>query len=224
MKVAIAVLFFAAAASASSYSFYGGYPYALPSTLAINPYGLHYPLNPYFTGLRFAETKHHTSEHKEEKDAKPANVAELKLSPLNYYTGLPLAYSVPAPAPLPLAALPATHQFHSQDELGQYHYGYNTPLSSKSELKTFDGITRGGYSYIDSEGKVQSVNYISDAAQGFRVAATNLPVAPKAPEYQPLASVMEAAEVAEARKQHLKAHEDALELLKKTSTESEKKE
>merc|ERR1712141_916617 len=33
----------------------------------------------------------------------------------------------------------------------------------------------GGYSYIDANGIVQTVNYISDA-MGFRVAATNLPV------------------------------------------------
>merc|ERR1719505_377385 len=36
-------------------------------------------------------------------------------------------------------------------------------------------LSRGGYSYIDANGIVQTVNYISDA-MGFRVAATNLPV------------------------------------------------
>merc|ERR1712037_330775 len=35
--------------------------------------------------------------------------------------------------------------------------------------------TRGSYSYVDANGIVQTVNYISDA-MGFRVAATNLPV------------------------------------------------
>merc|ERR1712147_505666 len=45
----------------------------------------------------------------------------------------------------------------------------------KQELKTADGVTRGSYSYVDANGLVQTVNYLSDA-MGFRVAATNLPV------------------------------------------------
>merc|ERR1712241_1484246 len=66
-------------------------------------------------------------------------------------------------------------QFHAQDDLGQYNYGYSSPTSTKQELKTADGVTRGSYSYVDANGLVQTVNYISDAL-GFRVAATNLPV------------------------------------------------
>jgi hypothetical protein len=76
-------------------------------------------------------------------------------------------------------AYPIISQFHAQDDLGQYHYGYASPLSSKDELKTIDGVTRGGYSYVDSNGELQSVAYVADAF-GFRVAATNLPVAAKA--------------------------------------------
>merc|ERR1712200_166058 len=49
------------------------------------------------------------------------------------------------------------------------------PNSVKQEVKTADGVTRGSYSYVDANGIVQTVNYISDA-MGFRVAATNLPV------------------------------------------------
>lgn len=75
--------------------------------------------------------------------------------------------------PLTLIA-PASSQFHTQDNLGQYSYGYTDEHSSKIEVKTLDGITRGGYNYIDAEGKLQSVQYISDA-NGFRVHATNLP-------------------------------------------------
>merc|ERR1712152_70086 len=41
--------------------------------------------------------------------------------------------------------------------------------------KTADGVIRGAYSYVDSDGIVQTVNYIADAL-GFRVGATNLPV------------------------------------------------
>ena len=77
----------------------------------------------------------------------------------------------------PLAV--ASNQFHAQDEIGQYNYGYSNPDSSKSEIKTADGIVQGSYSYVDANGILQTTNYISDAL-GFRVAATNLPVAPVA--------------------------------------------
>merc|ERR1712227_1106149 len=69
----------------------------------------------------------------------------------------------------------ANSQYHAQDDIGQFNYGYSNPLSTKQELKTADGVTRGSYSYVDANGIVQTVNYLSDA-MGFRVAATNLPV------------------------------------------------
>ncbi|KAK4875278.1 hypothetical protein RN001_011700 [Aquatica leii] len=74
---------------------------------------------------------------------------------------------------------PVSSQYHSQDNLGQYSYGYVNPLSSKSELKTADGVTRGGYSYIDANGIVQTINYVADSVHGFRVVGTNLPAAPQ---------------------------------------------
>ena len=72
-------------------------------------------------------------------------------------------------------------QYHAQDELGQYSYGYAGGPSAKQETRTADGITRGGYSYLDANGIVQSAAYVSDPVNGFRVAATNLPVGPSAP-------------------------------------------
>ncbi|KAL6958577.1 hypothetical protein U1Q18_048465, partial [Sarracenia purpurea var. burkii] len=69
-------------------------------------------------------------------------------------------------------------QFHAQDEYGQYSYGYNDGVSSKIESKTADGITQGSYSYVDSNGIIQKVNYISDDINGFRVSGSNLPVQP----------------------------------------------
>ncbi|KAK9501492.1 hypothetical protein O3M35_012207 [Rhynocoris fuscipes] len=74
-----------------------------------------------------------------------------------------------------------TTQYHAQDELGQYAYGYSGGPSAKEEVRTADGITRGAYSYIDGHGLVQSAAYVSDSANGFRVAATNLPVGPAVP-------------------------------------------
>lgn len=69
-----------------------------------------------------------------------------------------------------------SHQRQAQSVYGQYSYGYAEPLSSKSETRTADGVTRGGYSYIDANGVLQTVHYIADPVNGFRVAATNLPV------------------------------------------------
>merc|ERR1712156_214346 len=85
----------------------------------------------------------------------------------------PVAAPVVASAPVAAAATPvdATNsQYHAQDDFGQYNYGYSDPNSVKQEVKTADGVTRGSYSYVDANGIVQTVNYISDA-MGFRVAA-----------------------------------------------------
>jgi len=110
-------------------------------------------------------------------------------------------------------------QYHAQDELGQYSYGYAGGPSSKSELKTADGITRGAYSYVDANGLVQQVQYVADPVNGFRVAATNLPVAPVAPAPVALAGpvhvaaipqpVQDTPEVAAAKVAHFAAKAEA---------------
>merc|ERR1712060_989528 len=90
----------------------------------------------------------------------------------------PVAAAAPVAAPVVAAATPVdvtNSQYHAQDDFGQYNYGYSDPNSVKQEVKTADGVTRGSYSYVDANGIVQTVNYIS-YAMGFRVAATNLPV------------------------------------------------
>merc|ERR1712018_1131386 len=82
-------------------------------------------------------------------------------------------------------ALPQTSQFQSQDEFGNLAYGYANINSAKQETgNTYGGVT-GSYSYTDSNGIVQTVNYIADGL-GFRVQATNLPVAPVAELAQPV--------------------------------------
>lgn len=107
-----------------------------------------------------------------------------------------------------IATAPIVSQYHSQDELGQYSYGYNGGLSAKSEIKSLDGVTRGAYSYVDAEGKLQSVEYTADALNGFRAAASNLPVAPVETRTAPL-PVQETPEVAQARADHMVAFEEA---------------
>jgi hypothetical protein len=110
----------------------------------------------------------------------------------------PLVYTAVVPA-----AVPALSQWHSQDALGQYSYGYQGGPSAKTEVKTLDGITQGSYSYIDANQQLQTVNYVSDAL-GFRAAATNLPTPPVdngvAPE-----PVDDTDEVKAARAEHLEA-------------------
>lgn len=122
--------------------------------------------------------------------------------PSGFIAAAPLAY-----AAVPIAA-PISSQYHAQDELGQYTYGYASGLSAKAETKTFDGVTRGSYSYVDADGKLQSVEYVSDALNGFRAAASNLPVAPAVPAVPALAvpaPVSDTPEVAEAKAKHLAA-------------------
>merc|ERR1712186_297475 len=108
------------------------------------------------------------------------------MTPSVNYAYLPYAtnygYNVPASAPVvaaaPVVGAPydaSNSQYHAQDDFGQYNYGFSHPTQTKQELKTADGVTRGSYSYVDANGLLQTVNYISDA-MGFRVAATNLPV------------------------------------------------
>merc|ERR1712002_1099300 len=92
-------------------------------------------------------------------------------------------------------AVPTTHQahqFHAQDEFGQFSFGHAGGPSARTESRDAYGVTTGSYQYLDAHGLIQTVNYISDAA-GFRVVGTNLPVGP-------VVSVpVETAEVAAAR-------------------------
>merc|ERR1711962_1541883 len=131
-------------------------------------------------------------------------------SPITYAAS-PLAYTTAAVAPAVVAPTTRTSQFHSQDELGQYNLGYAGGPSSRHEVRDAFGNVRGSYNYVDANGEVQTNSYVSDAL-GFRVAATNLPVAPKAADAPALVGpepVMETAEVASARAAHEKAHAEA---------------
>uniref|UniRef100_A0A8D8Q7J7 Cuticle protein 6 n=1 Tax=Cacopsylla melanoneura TaxID=428564 RepID=A0A8D8Q7J7_9HEMI len=114
----------------------------------------------------------------------------------------------------PSPASPVIRQYHRQDELGQYSYGYSGGPSAKTEVKTLDGVTRGSYSYIDARGEIQHVNYIADPANGFRVAASNLPVGPTAatPLGHETNSIAETPEVARAKSLHFAAVHERIKL------------
>merc|ERR1711881_286007 len=153
----------------------------------------------------------------------------LRFAPKPHFIGpapitTPIAAPISAPIAAPLTA-PITapsSQFHAQDEFGQFSFGYENINSAKQETKDAFGVTRGRYQYVDANGIVQTVNYISDDINGFRVSGTNLPVAPAALPVVPaaplLAPVKETPEVAKARAEHLAAHEEA-----KAATESVEK-
>jgi hypothetical protein len=77
--------------------------------------------------------------------------------------------AIPAAAP--------SHQFHAQDEFGQFSFGHAGGPSARTEARNAYGVTTGSYQYVDANGLVQTVNYIADDVNGFRVQGTNLPVA-----------------------------------------------
>merc|ERR1712038_712369 len=111
-----------------------------------------------------------------------------------YVNGVPIGYAGAAPvaapvyntaaypyaAPVPAPVAPSS-QFQAQDEFGNLQYGYANINSQKHEIGNAYGGVAGGFHYVDANGVVQTTNYIADAL-GFRVQATNLPVAPEAPE------------------------------------------
>merc|ERR1711994_309148 len=104
-------------------------------------------------------------------------------------------------------------QFHAQDEFGQFSFGHAGGPSARTEARNAYGVTTGSYQYLDSNGVIQTANYISDPVHGFRVAATNLPVGPAVPEVVPLVAPVfdlplpvapeDTAEVAAAKAAHL---------------------
>lgn len=106
------------------------------------------------------------------------------------------------------AQSPVLSQYHSQDTLGQYAYGYNGGSSAKVETKSLDGITRGSYSYVDAQGLLQTVEYVADSVNGFRAAATNLPKAPIDDAFAP-EPVRDTPEVAQAKAEHFQAYNEA---------------
>jgi len=53
-------------------------------------------------------------------------------------------------------------------------FSYNDGMSARTE-NSHMGVTKGSYSYIDGNGKIQTVNYQADA-NGFKVDGTNLPI------------------------------------------------
>merc|ERR1712198_438848 len=72
-------------------------------------------------------------------------------------------------------------QFHAQDEFGQFSFGHAGGPLARTEARNAYGVTTGSYQYVDANGLLQTVNYVADPVNGFRVAGTNLPVGPAVP-------------------------------------------
>ncbi|KAM0730731.1 Cuticle protein 6 [Formica fusca] len=98
----------------------------------------------------------------------------------------------------PISALSPLRQFHIQDGSGSYQYSFTGPHHAKAE-STLNGITKGGYSYIDANGILQTVSYTADDQNGFRVSASNLPQPPK----DEMQTIQDTPEVAAAKRDHL---------------------
>ncbi|XP_023315292.1 transcriptional regulator ovo-like [Trichogramma pretiosum] len=102
------------------------------------------------------------------------------------------------------SSLPSGAQYLSQDPVsGAYQYGYSGPHHAKSE-SSYNGITRGGYSYVDANGLLQTVSYTADAENGFRVRASNLPssqLLEQRQQHQP--ALRDAPEVALTKRRHM---------------------
>lgn len=86
-------------------------------------------------------------------------------------------------------------QFHGQDGLGGYVYGYAVPDIAKSEKKEPNGNLKGSYSYINGDGQEIKVEYYDDG-NGFHH-TDNLPTVE-------LVQIEDTPEVKAARDEHFR--------------------
>merc|ERR1711874_15798 len=111
--------------------------------------------------------------------AAPYPYAAHGIAPVAVAAAAPVAVAHAAPVAVAHAAPiagPVSSQFQAQDEFGNIAFGYQNVNSARQEEgNTYGGVT-GSYSFVDEAGH-HTVNYIADDL-GFRVAASNLPVAP----------------------------------------------
>uniref|UniRef100_T1JPE4 Cuticle protein 6 n=1 Tax=Strigamia maritima TaxID=126957 RepID=T1JPE4_STRMM len=93
-------------------------------------------------------------------------------------------YAAPSPgniaAGLQEDASPLSSQFHAQDVLGQYSYGYaSVDGSHKTESRAADGTITGSYGYVGADGKVININYIANEL-GFQAISDDGSIVPNA--------------------------------------------
>ncbi|KAH8302137.1 hypothetical protein KR044_003157 [Drosophila immigrans] len=107
------------------------------------------------------------------------------------------------------AAEPQRRGYQEQDTARAfYSYGYSDENAARAEYTTQDGSSRGFYSYVDANGKLQTVKYEAGGRQGFKAEGSNLPKAPVDDKKPPL-PVTDTLEVQQARQAHLDAVREA---------------
>ncbi|TRY71188.1 hypothetical protein TCAL_17327 [Tigriopus californicus] len=162
----------------------------LVADMATAQYGYQgYPLPLARSGLAYKTVSSLSHPGAQAVVAGPAPV--VRINAPSHYENLaaPLAYNSPvvagapvvaevAPLPVPSPANPlSSSQYHSQDEFGNYEYGYNNINSAKQERGNALGGVEGSYSYVDGHGLPQKVNYVADD-YGFRVSGSNVVASP----------------------------------------------
>jgi len=65
-------------------------------------------------------------------------------------------------------------QYHSQDEFGNYKYGYTNPNFEKHESGNANSEVKGHYSYIDKNGNARRLYYVADE-HGFHITGDDVP-------------------------------------------------
>ena len=78
-----------------------------------------------------------------------------------------------------------------------YQYQYETENSARQEVRDENGLTQGFYSYVDPNGQVRRVDYVSDPTLGYRV-------------LNPVQAVQDTPEVTKAKEKFFKAYNLAL--------------
>jgi hypothetical protein len=108
--------------------------------------------------------------------AVPAPAPYVRQAPLEQYA--PVA-AVPAASPYvstvatkAVPSAPSTMQFHSQDEMGNYEYGYDNQNSAKHEVGNTNIGVSGSYTTKDLYG-ARTVHYVADGL-GFRLTPAHL--------------------------------------------------
>ncbi|XP_034657930.1 uncharacterized protein LOC117894805 [Drosophila subobscura] len=99
-----------------------------------------------------------------------------------------------------------------------YSYGYSDDTAARAEYSSRDGSSRGFYSYVDADGKLQTVRYEASRGQGFKAEGSSLPQAP-VDEGKPPLPVADTEEVQQARSAHLNALREAREESDRTQQE-----
>jgi hypothetical protein len=169
----IALLAFIVAVSADPEPFYGqGLGYARFGAVGVPQMGYARTFVPQNYRSRVVASTPIISEGR--TIVRPASV----IAPVAVTARAPLAAPAVSPyvstsAVRPTPSAPSTSQFHKQDELGNFEYGYQNINSAKHEAGNAHVGVSGAYSYRDAHGLERTISYVADG-HGFRLTPTHL--------------------------------------------------